>query len=71
MKAFVNDEDYNVVIGEVALKVISQTDEDNRRNAEKEAIEEISGYLRPKYDCAAIFSAEGGWQKSPDPYVCM
>ena len=59
MKAFVNDGDYKVVIGEVALKVISQTDEDNRRNAETEAIEEISGYLRPKYDCAAIFSAEG------------
>lgn len=56
---FITDEDYKVVIGEAALKVISQTDEANRANAEAEAIEEISGYLRPKYDCAAAFATEG------------
>lgn len=56
---FITDEDYKVVIGDTALKVISQTDEANRNNAEAEAQEEISGYLRPKYDCSAIFSAEG------------
>ena len=31
----------------------------NRANAETEAVEEISGYLRPKYDTSAIFSAVG------------
>lgn len=56
---FITDEDYKVVIGETALKVVSQTDENNRRNAELEAMEEIAGYLRPRYDCNAIFSAEG------------
>lgn len=56
---FITEEDYKVVIGEAALKVISQTDEANRANAETEAQEEISGYLRPKYDCVAIFAAEG------------
>lgn len=56
---FITDEDYKVVIGDTALKVISQTDEANRNNAEAEAQEEISGYLRPKYDCSAIFSAGG------------
>lgn len=56
---FITEEDYKVVIGDTALKVISQTDEANRNNAEAEAQEEISGYLRPKYDCEAIFSAEG------------
>lgn len=56
---FITDEDYKVVIGDTALKVISQTDEANRNNAEAEAQEEISGYLRPKYDCSAIFSAVG------------
>ena len=56
---FITEEDYKVVIGETALKVVSQTDTANRQNAEVEAIEEISGYLRPKYDCDAIFSAEG------------
>lgn len=54
---FITEEDYKVVIGEVALKVISQVSPKNRANAETVALEEISGYLRPKYDCTAIFSA--------------
>lgn len=57
---FITDEDYKVVIGENALKVVSQVSTENRTNAEMEAQEEIAGYLRPKYDCTAIFSAEGG-----------
>lgn len=56
---FITEEDYKVVIGDAALKVITQTDEANRANAEAEAIEEMSGYLRPKYDCAAAFATEG------------
>jgi phage gp36-like protein len=56
---FITDEDYKVVIGDTALKVISQTSDENRINAENEAVEEISGYLRPTYDVSAIFSAEG------------
>lgn len=56
---FLNDEDYAVVIGEDSLKVISRASRENRDNAVLEAIEEISGYLRPVYDCQAIFSAEG------------
>ena len=56
---FINDEDYRVVIGEQALKTVSQVSDDNRANAEDEAIEEISSYLRPKYDTSALFSAEG------------
>ncbi|MBR4926409.1 MAG: DUF1320 family protein [Prevotella sp.] len=54
---FITDQDYKVVIGEQALKVISQVSENNRINAEQEAIEEISSYLRPKYDTNAIFTA--------------
>ena len=53
---FITDEDYKVVIGDQALKVVSQVSEENRTNAETEAVEEISGYLRPKYDTNAIFS---------------
>ena len=56
---FITDEDYRVVIGEQALKVVSQVSEENRVNAETEAVEEIAGYLRPKYDTAAVFSASG------------
>lgn len=54
---FITDEDYLVVIGETALKTVSQVSADIRRSAELEAQEEISGYLRPKYDCDAIFAA--------------
>lgn len=56
---FITDEDYGVVIGEQALKVVSQVSEENRVNAETEAVEEIASYLRPKYDTAAVFSASG------------
>ena len=40
---FVTDEDYRVVIGEAALKVVSQTSADIRAGAEREAMEEIAG----------------------------
>lgn len=56
---FITDEDYRVVIGEAALKAVSQTSAENRANAESEAQEEISSYLRPVYDCKAVFAAEG------------
>ena len=56
---FITEEDYRVVIGETALKVVSQTSAENRANAESEAQEEIASYLRPKYDCAQVFEAEG------------
>ena len=56
---FITDQDYKVVIGEQALKVVSQVSPDNRRIAETEAIEEVAGYLRPKYDTDAIFTAAG------------
>lgn len=55
---FITDEDYKVVIGESALKVVSQASQEVRDNAEMEACEEIAGYLRPKYDTEAIFTAE-------------
>lgn len=56
---FIDNEDYRVVIGEAALKVVSQASPENIANAEAEAIEEISSYLRPVYDTGAVFSASG------------
>lgn len=61
---FINDTDFRVVIGEQALKVISQVSEENRANAVSEAIEEMSSYLRPRFDCTAIFTAEGDRRNS-------
>lgn len=56
---FITDQDYKVVIGDNALRVVSQTSKENRANAEAEAQEEIASYLRPIYDTNAIFAAEG------------
>ena len=55
---FITEEDYKIIIGESALKVVSQTDPAIRENAELVAQQEIAAYLRPKYDTEAIFSAE-------------
>ncbi|MBR0117019.1 MAG: DUF1320 family protein [Prevotella sp.] len=55
---FITDEDYKVVIGEQALRLVSQVSPDNRNVVEREAIEQVAAYLRPKYDTTAIFSAE-------------
>lgn len=65
---FITDEDYSVVIGENALKTMSQVSATNRRQAEDEAAEEIASYLRPKYDTEAIFSANGTDRNS---YIVM
>ena len=56
---FIDNEDYKAVIGDAALKVVSQSSPENIANAEAEAVEEMSGYLRPVYDTEAIFSATG------------
>ena len=56
---FIDKEDYKVVINDAAFKVVSQADPDIIANAEFEAVEEVSGYLRPVYDTEAIFSAVG------------
>lgn len=55
---FVTEEDYRVVIGDAALKTVSQASAEVRECAEAEAIEEISGYLRPTYDVGQIFASE-------------
>ena len=57
--AFINDNDYQVVIGETALKVISQVSAEVRSAAELQAQAEIAGYLNPKYDTEKIFNPEG------------
>lgn len=56
---FITEEDYKVVIGDGALKVISQSSEEVKNKAEAQALAEISNYLRPKYDCSSIFKTQG------------
>lgn len=50
---FVTEDDY-IVVGSEALKIIQQSKAENRNRAELAAREEISGYLRERYDVARI-----------------
>lgn len=59
MSNFLSVEDYKLVADDKSLDVIYQSDEDNRLKAEKTAIEEISGYLRSRFDVSACFAATG------------
>lgn len=54
---FLTKDDYIVASSE-ALNILQQSTEARREVAEKMACEEISGYLRSRYDVAKIFSAK-------------
>ncbi len=56
---FLDNLDYQVMIGERAFDLIQQSDEDNLRHAEEMAQEEMAGYLRPRYDVGRIFARRG------------
>ncbi len=56
---FLEYADYRVVAGEAAFRSITQSQPEVVDQAELEAIEEVCGYLRPKYDVEAVFSARG------------
>ncbi len=56
---FITDEDFKVVATEQTMKAITQADYDNKESAVLEAIEEMKGYLRPRYDCDKIFTLVG------------
>jgi phage gp36-like protein len=56
---FLQEEDYNAVTDATTLDVIQQSSEATRQKAEDYAKEEISSYLRNRYDVAAAFEATG------------
>ena len=53
---FVTEDDY-IVVGQDALKIIQQSKEENRSRAELAAREEISGFLRGRYDVERVFAS--------------
>lgn len=55
---FLTEEDY-IVASSTALSVLQQSSEENRERAERMAIEEVSGYLRSRYNVEKVFSATG------------
>ena len=59
MNKYITDTDYSVVIGDQALKIISQVSPEIRSRAEAQAMEEMASYLRPKYDTVRLFACRG------------
>lgn len=55
---FLTEEDY-IVASSTALNVLQQCSDDKRETAERMAVEEVSGYLRSRYDVKKIFAATG------------
>lgn len=56
---FLEDRDYKVVCNDDTLDIITQSDEQTRRDAERSAQEEVEGYLRARYDTAKAFAQTG------------
>lgn len=56
---YITDNDYKTVIGPASLNVVSQTDSAVRLSAQTNALEEIAGYLRPRYDVNAEYAKTG------------
>ena len=56
---FLSKSDFKAVCDDHTLGVINQSDDDNMTRAENYAIEEVSSYLRMRYDIANAYAARG------------
>ena len=56
---FLTTDDFKAVCDTQTLTVINQNDTDNLDRAERYAIEEVSSYLRTRYDVATAFAKTG------------
>ena len=56
---FLTKEDFKAVCDNQTLDVIGQSDDDNIARAERYAIEEISSYMRSRYDIGSAFAKRG------------
>lgn len=61
---FLTKADFKAVCDNTTLQVIDQADDDNLARSEKYAIEEISSYLRSRFDTATAFSKTGDYRNS-------
>lgn len=55
---FITEEDY-IQVGTDALKIMQQSSQDNRLQAEQRAMSRIASALRGRYDVEAAFAREG------------
>ncbi len=56
---FLTETDFRAVCDDATLAVIHQADPDNLDRAEGYAIEEVSGYLRSRYDMKKAYATTG------------
>ncbi|MDR1370928.1 MAG: DUF1320 domain-containing protein [Dysgonamonadaceae bacterium] len=68
---FLTIKDYKAVVDNKTLGVINQSDPENLERAEGYAIDEISSYLRSRYDVAKAFSeTESNRNRQLVMYTC-
>lgn len=58
MIMFITENDY-IQVSADALKILQQATEENRRTAERRAMDRITSYLGGRYDMRLAFSVEG------------
>jgi phage gp36-like protein len=61
---FLSEDDYRVVCDGVELDVLTQSEDGIRQKAERVAMEEVAGYIRPRYDIDKAFAARGDERNS-------
>lgn len=68
---FITDTDYKSLIQDEDLDLVEQSDSTMRAQMELTAIEEMSGYIRFKYDTAACFASSGSLRNKVILMYCM
>lgn len=61
---FLTEDDYDTLILDIDRELISQSTEAIRLVAETMAVDQMSGYLRAKYDVVTVFNPEEGDERS-------
>jgi phage gp36-like protein len=67
---FLTLEDFNAVVDEKSKLVIAQESEDNIDRAESYALEEVSSYLRSRYDMDKAFNCQGTERNAYFVMIC-
>lgn len=68
---FLTDDDFNTLILDEDKELITQASDTVRNTAIQMAIDQMSGYLRPKYDVAATFALEDEHRSQVLVMYCM
>ena len=67
---FLTKEDFNAVVDDKSKAIIAQEDDANLDRAESYALEEVSSYLRGRYDMEKAFSYQGDERNAYFVMIC-